>query len=107
MTGDGQDVVHWGRELAPPRGKLIFKGAGKCVTCHSGAMFTDANTMLHPPGDSMAEPETPSYAARLATKHYRTSALTALVANPPHFHDGSAATLETVAQTYNTKRSLV
>ena len=37
--------------------------------------FTDANSMLHPPADSMAEPETPSYASRSATKQYRTSPL--------------------------------
>ena len=84
----------------------MFEGAGKCVSCHSGATFTDANTTLHPPADSMAEPETPSYAARSATKQYRTSPLKGVWQHPPYFHDGSAATLEAVAQTYNSKRSL-
>ena len=91
---------------AATRGKLVFEGAGKCVSCHSGATFTDANTTLHPPADSMAEPETPSYAARSATKQYRTSPLKGVWQHPPYFHDGSAATLEAVAQTYNVKRSL-
>ena len=91
---------------AAARGKLVFEGAGKCVSCHSGATFTDANTTLHPPADSMAEPETPSYAARSATKQYRTSPLKGVWQHPPYFHDGSAATLEAVAQTYNVKRSL-
>jgi len=91
---------------AAARGKLVFEGTGKCVTCHSGAAFTDANTTLHPPTDSMAEPETPSYAARSATKQYRTSPLKGVWQHPPYFHDGSAATLEAVAQTYNSKRSL-
>jgi hypothetical protein len=49
---------------AAGRGKVVFEGAGQCATCHSGALYTDANTMLHPVADSMAEPETPSYAAR-------------------------------------------
>jgi len=33
-----------------------------CVRCHNGTLFTDANSTLHPPADSMAEPESPSYA---------------------------------------------
>ena len=60
---------------AAARGKTVFEGAGRCASCHSGALFTDANSTLHPPSDSMAEPETPSYATRSATKQYRTSPL--------------------------------
>lgn len=91
---------------AATRGKLVFEGAGKCATCHSGATFTDANSLLHPLSDSMAEPETPSYALRSATKQYRTAPLKGVWQHAPYFHDGSAATLEDVAQTYNTRRSL-
>jgi cytochrome c peroxidase len=54
----------------------------------------------------MAEPETPSYASRSATKLYRTSPLKGVWQHAPYFHDGSAPTLEAVGQTYNTKRSL-
>jgi cytochrome c peroxidase len=54
----------------------------------------------------MAEPETPSYAARSATKQYRTSPLKGLWQHAPYFHDGSAATLEDVVRIYDTKRSL-
>ena len=32
---------------AADRGKLVFEGAGKCATCHSGSAFTDANSKLH------------------------------------------------------------
>ncbi|HJS03594.1 MAG TPA: c-type cytochrome [Variovorax sp.] len=91
---------------AAARGKVVFDGAGKCVTCHSGALLTDANATLHPPSDSMAEPETPSYAFRSATRMYRTSPLKGAWQHPPYFHDGSAATLEDVAATYNIRRSL-
>jgi mono/diheme cytochrome c family protein len=91
---------------AAGRGKLVFEGAGKCVSCHSGALFTDANMTLHPPTDSMAEPESPSYAARSATKMYRTSPLKGVWQHPPYFHNGSAATLEDVGATYNTKNGL-
>jgi mono/diheme cytochrome c family protein len=91
---------------AAARGKTVFEGAGQCATCHSGPQFTDANTRLHPVADSMAEPETPSYASRSATKPYRTTPLKGVWQHAPYFHDGSAPTLEAVVQTYNTKRSL-
>ena len=92
--------------VAAARGKRVFEGAGQCVTCHSGKLFTDANVQLHPPSDSMAEPESPSYASRSASKQYRTSPLAGVWQHAPYFHDGSAATLDAVVQTYNTKRSL-
>ncbi len=91
---------------AAERGKVVFEGAGKCSTCHSGDKFTDANSVLHPPSDSMAEPETPSYASRSATKLYRTTPLRGVWQHAPYFHDGSAPTLEAVVASYNTKRSL-
>ena len=91
---------------AAARGKLVFEGAGKCASCHSGPSFTDANLTLHDPSDSMAEPESPSYAARSATKMYRTTPLKGVWQHPPYFHDGSAATLEDVVRTYNTRRML-
>ena len=90
---------------AAARGKSVFEGAGNCASCHSGANFTDAPT-LHPPADSMAEPETPSYAARSATKRYRTTPLKGVWQHAPYFHDGSAATLDDVVRIYDTKRSL-
>jgi mono/diheme cytochrome c family protein len=91
---------------AAVRGKLVFENKGQCVSCHTGALFTDANSLLHPPADSAAEPETPSYAARSATKMYRTTPLKGIWQHPPYFHDGSAATLEDVGNAYNTKRGL-
>ena len=91
---------------AATRGRAVFKGAGKCVTCHSGSTFTDANTRLHPPADSMAEPESPSYASRSATRQYRTAPLRGVWQHAPYFHDGSAATLDEVAQTYNARLGL-
>ena len=91
---------------AAARGQAVFNGPGTCATCHSGALFTDANTRLHPASDSMAEPESPSYAARSASKQYRTSPLKGVWQHAPYFHDGSAATLADVVRIYNTKRAL-
>jgi len=94
---------------AAVRGKLVFNNAGKCATCHTGAKFTDANTRLHPPTDVVSEPEpngAPSYASRTATKQYRTAPLAGLWQHAPYFHNGTAATLEIVVQTYNAKQAL-
>ncbi len=91
---------------AAARGKTVFEGPGRCVSCHSGARFTDANERLHPAADSMAEPENPSYASRTATKQYRTSPLRGVWQHAPYFHDGSAATLVEVGQRYNARLAL-
>jgi mono/diheme cytochrome c family protein len=91
---------------AAARGKILFEGKAQCVACHTGTLFTDANSTLHPPSDSMAEPESPSYASRSATKMYRTSPLKGVWQHAPYFHDGSAATLVAVGNTYNVKRGL-
>src|SRR4029079_3481429 len=91
---------------AGARGQQVFVGAGGCASCHSGVLFTDANSTLHPPADSMAEPESPSYAARSPTKRYGTTPLRGVWQHVPYFHDGSAATLEQVVATYNARRSL-
>ena len=92
--------------MAAARGKRVFENGGQCASCHSGASFTDANSRLHPVADSMAEPETPSYASRTATGQYRTSPLRGVWQHAPYFHDGSAATLDDAAQAYNRKRGL-
>ncbi len=94
---------------AAERGRALFAGAAGCATCHSGPQLTDANTRLHPAGDSMGEPEpagAPSYASRSATKQYRTAPLRGIWQHPPYFHNGSAATLDVVVDTYNTRKSL-
>jgi hypothetical protein len=94
---------------AAARGKMVFEGAGTCATCHSGSEFTDANSKLHEPSEVVSEPEpggAPSYASRTATKKYRTAPLRGLWQHPPYFHNGSAATLEIVVETYNTKKTL-
>ena len=91
---------------AAVRGQALFAGKAQCATCHSGPSFTDANSRLHPPEDSMAEPENPSYAQRSATRMYRTSPLRGVWQHAPYFHDGSAATAQDVVDRYNQRRGL-
>lgn len=94
---------------AAQRGKVLFEGAARCSTCHSGPEFTDANLRLHAPAEVVSEPEPdgiPSYASRTATKQYRTAPLKGVWQHPPYFHNGTAATLEDVVSKYNTRQTL-
>jgi len=94
---------------AAARGKTVFEGAGKCSTCHSGPLLTDANSKLHDPSEVVSEPEpngAPSYASRSATGKYRTAPLHGVWQHPPYFHNGSAATLDAAVETYDSKKSL-
>ncbi|MEO8908727.1 MAG: c-type cytochrome [Gemmatimonadaceae bacterium] len=94
---------------AAARGQQVFEGAGKCATCHTGALLTDANSRLHSPAEVVSEPEpngVPSYASRSATKMYRTAPLHGLWQHPPYFHNGTAATLDAVVELYNSRNAL-
>jgi cytochrome c5 len=94
---------------AAARGRGLFTGKASCITCHSGPDLTDANFRLHPVADAMGEPEpvgVPSYASRSATRLYRTAPLHGVWQHAPYFHNGSAATLADVVDTYDARRSL-
>ncbi len=94
---------------AAARGRAVFNGAGKCATCHTGALFTDANTRLHSPSEVVSEPEPnngPSLASRSVTKMYRTTPLRGLAQHAPYFHNGVALTLGDVVNLYNTRKGL-
>jgi cytochrome c553 len=89
-------------ESAAERGRTVFTTSAGCARCHLGERLTDVNTgRLHSPADVGQDP---AYAARSATKRYRTTPLRGLWNPPlltgPYFHDGSAATLEDVVEHY-------
>ncbi|NML18145.1 c-type cytochrome [Azohydromonas caseinilytica] len=122
VSGKLPALEHYQLRLRPPappmgsfdaaaaeRGRVIFNTKGSCVSCHSGPAFTDANLRLHAPTEVVSEPEpngAPSFASRSATKMYRTTPLRGVWQHPPYFHNGTAATLEQVVQTYNTRKAL-
>jgi cytochrome c peroxidase len=56
------------RAVAAERGRLVFNNGGKCVTCHSGDKFTDANSQLHSPSEAVSEPEPNSAQLRIAQR---------------------------------------
>ena len=89
-------------EIAAKRGRIVFNTTAGCARCHIGERFTDVNAgRLHGAAEVGQDP---AYAARTATKKYRTTPLRGLWNPPqlmgPYFHDGSAATLEDVVEHY-------
>lgn len=90
---------------AAQRGKLVFDGAARCASCHTGVLFTDATRgTLHDRNASASK--NPGYADRSATKQWRTTPLRGIWEHSPYFHDGSAATLADVVDAYNQKDKL-
>ena len=84
------------------RGRTVF--GRTCASCHVGGSGTDNNDgALHPPADTGVDG---AYAARTASKAYRTTPLRGLWQHAPYFHDGSAATLADVVTHYNRVRKL-
>jgi mono/diheme cytochrome c family protein len=97
-------------QAAARRGADLFAGAARCATCHKPPTFTDVLSgpdprvpFLHDPSDIATDP---AYAARSATRKWRTTPLRALWQHPPYFHDGSAADLPAVVTHYDTQFSL-
>jgi hypothetical protein len=91
--------------VAARRGAEVFAGAGGCANCHKPPLFTDVTSGPNPNvpflHDPSGIPTDAAYAARSATKQWRTTPLRALWQHPPYFHDGSAATLMDVVNRYN------
>jgi mono/diheme cytochrome c family protein len=78
-------------------GRALFNR--NCATCHVGGSGTDNNSgKFHKPADIGSDA---AYAARTASKSYRTTPLRGLSQHPPYFHDGSAATLQDVVTHYD------
>jgi cytochrome c553 len=97
-------------EEAAERGQKLFNGAAGCARCHQAPLFTDVLSgpnpnvpFLHSPAEVGQEPV---YAARSATKLYRTTPLRGAWQHPPYFHDGSAPDLLAVVNHYNTQFQL-
>jgi mono/diheme cytochrome c family protein len=90
---------------AARRGEELFMDAAGCANCHKPPLFTDVASGPDPSVPVLHEtseiPTNADYAARSATKKWRTTPLRALWQHPPYFHDGSAADLLAVVERYN------
>lgn len=88
---------------AAARGEALFEGAAGCATCHVPPTYSDAHLTLHDPIETGMDP---TRAMRGATGQYRTTPLRGVSTHPPHFHDGSAATLADVVDHYDSTLGL-
>ncbi len=91
--------------VAANRGWRLFRNEARCITCHTGPTYTDVLSgpdpnvpRLHDPAEVGTEP---FYAARTATRKYRTTPLRGLFQHAPYFHDGSAPDLLAVVDHYD------
>jgi mono/diheme cytochrome c family protein len=84
---------------AANRGRTVFEQ--RCASCHSGSDHSEED--LHAPSETGVDP---TYAARSASREYRTTPLRGLWEHAPYFHDGSAPTLPAVVDHYERTRSL-
>lgn len=91
--------------VAARRGERLFRHEAGCAACHLGPRFTDVRRgpkhrrpFLHDPAEVGMDP---TYAARSATRKYRTTPLRGLWQHPPYFHDGSAPDLPAVVARYD------
>ena len=105
-TGDGDDLACWNRYV----GVTQMGGHGSFAEPRTGVKVTNGTDDLisAKPSDAVSEPEpngAPSYSSRSATKQHRTAPLKGLWQHAPYFHNGTAATLDAVVQTYSAKRA--
>jgi cytochrome c peroxidase len=87
---------------AAARGFGVFAGKGKCLSCHTGALFTD--NKFH--DVSLPDKDLGRGAVKKSPrqKHaFRTPSLREIVDTAPYMHDGSLATLEAVVAHYSNK----
>jgi mono/diheme cytochrome c family protein len=85
----GADVV------SAERGRAVFKD--NCAGCHIGGTGTDNNSgVLHAPSETGMDAK---YAARTASKKYRTTPLRALWQHPPIFTMGARRRYPTSSST--------
>jgi len=86
------------------RGKDLFFGKARCVTCHLGPIFSDS--AFHNLGVGMGKktPDLGRYAISRKDRDrgaFRTPGLRDVSRTAPYMHDGSQATLEEVVDFYN------
>jgi hypothetical protein len=90
---------------AAARGKAVFEGAARCITCHMAPLFTEPGWNMH----TAAEIGIDDFQAnRGPDKKYRTSPLRGLFTHGQggYYHDGRFASLSDVVTHYDATFSL-
>ena len=98
-------------KAAADRGKAVFEGGGKCATCHTAPLYTDAGWNMHTGGEIGIDNFQASRSPDPTGDHYRTTPLRGLFShdkfsslNPKrvsgYYHDGRFVTLKDVVDHY-------
>lgn len=82
------------------RGQEIFFGKGNCVSCHTGAYFTD-NLMHNLQAERFYKPQMINGMMASADGPIKTFSLRGIKATPPYMHDGRLLTLEDTVEFFN------
>ncbi len=85
---------------AAKRGKAVFSSTGKCATCHTPPLYTEAGWNMHTPSEICVD----SFQAdRAPDKRYRTTPLAGLWTHTKggFYHDGRFSTLLDVVNHYD------
>jgi hypothetical protein len=85
---------------AAARGEAVFRGAGKCASCHVPPLFTEPGWNLHAADELGIDA---FQASRSPDGRYRTTPLRGLWTHPArgYYHDGRFATLGDVVDHYD------
>jgi cytochrome c peroxidase len=89
-----------GSDATVSRGRELFFGKARCVSCHSGSNFSDEG--FHVTGVGGGDPGRGAVSGRTVDRRaFKTPTLRHVVDSGPYFHDGSGATLREVIEFYN------
>jgi len=84
------------------RGEALFRGKGKCDTCHAGSRFTDERFhnigVAWKGGHDLGRGKLSGRSEDI--RAFKTPSLRELVKTAPYMHDGSLPTLEAVVEHY-------
>jgi len=86
--------------VAELHGQEIFFGKGNCVSCHTGAYFTD-NLMHNLQAERFYKPQMINGMMASADGPIKTFPLRGIKATPPYMHDGRLLTLEDTVEFFN------
>jgi cytochrome c peroxidase len=98
---DGEDTA---LNASEKRGRELFRGKARCISCHHGPNYTDEsfhNVALKPFSDGNDAGRAIATGRPEDARKFKTPTLRNLSATAPYMHDGSVATLEDVVRLYN------
>lgn len=88
-------------DLSAIRGRVLFRGKGRCSSCHTGSTFTDEAFHATAQTDGTDEGRALVTGRAQDRGRFKTPSLRSVALTAPYLHDGSAATLADVIERYD------